>query len=108
MDKRVILYKTSDNREPVIDWLLSLKDRTTRERIQARIRRIEQGNFGDHKRFSGIIEIRFHFGKGYRLYCGEDGNIIVVLLFGGDKSSQSKGIEKALGYWREYHEQKKI
>ena len=79
-----------------------------RSRIETRINRIEQGNFGDHKRFQGIIEIRMDFGKGYRVYCGEDGNALIVLLIGGDKGSQEKDIEKALEYWRGYHEQKKI
>ncbi|OQA91431.1 MAG: hypothetical protein BWY26_00976 [Elusimicrobia bacterium ADurb.Bin231] len=108
MDKQVIIYKTNNNKEPFIEWLLSLKERITRERIQARIRRIEQGNFGDHKYFQGIIEIRLHFGKGYRLYCGEDGNKIVVLLIGGNKSNQGKDIKRALEYWEDYHAQKKI
>ncbi|HAM39103.1 MAG TPA: addiction module killer protein [Elusimicrobia bacterium] len=108
MNKNVIIYKTNKNKEPFIEWLLSLKDKEVRARIQVRIRRIEQGNFGDHKRFRGIIEIRLHFGKGYRLYCGEEGNAIVVLLIGGDKSNQDKDIKKALEYWENYHEQKKI
>ncbi len=52
--------------------------------------------------------MRLDFGKGYRLYCGEDGHTLVVLLMGGDKSSQGKDIKKALDYWRDYHEQKTI
>ena len=67
MDKNVVIYRTSNKREPFVEWLLSLKDKIIRERIQARIRRIEQGNFGDNKRFHGIIEVRLHSGKGYRL-----------------------------------------
>jgi putative addiction module killer protein len=86
---------------------LSLKDRITRARIQSKIRRIESGNYGDHKRFQGILEIKLDFGKGYRLYCGESGNTLVVLLLGGDKSTQEKDIKKALEYWEDYHEQKK-
>ncbi len=108
IDKIIILYKTRDNKEPFTEWLLSLIDTTVRFRIQTRIRRIELGNYGDHKRFHGIIELRFNFGKGYRLYCGEDGNSLVVLLTGGDKSSQGKDIHKALEYWEDYYEQKKF
>lgn len=107
MLKNISIYRTQYNKEPFIEWLLSLKDRVTRERIQARIRRIESGNYGDHKRFLGILEIRLDFGKGYRLYCGESGNTLVVLLIGGDKSTQEKDIRKALEYWEDYHEQKK-
>lgn len=103
MLKKVSIYKTCDNKEPFIEWLLSLKDRITREKIQARVRRIESGNYGDHKRFKGILEIRLDFGKGYRLYCGESGNTLVILLAGGDKSTQVKDIKKALEYWEDYN-----
>ena len=106
--KTVIVYRRQDNKEPFIDWLFSLRDLVTRHRIETRIDRIKQGNYGDHKRFQGIIELRLDFGKGYRLYCAEDGAALVVLLIGGDKGSQDKDIKKALDYWRDYHEQKKI
>ena len=107
MGKIVALYRTKDGDEPFVDWLLSLKDRVVKERIQARIRRIESGNYGDHKRFLGILEIRLDFGKGYRLYCGEKGNTLVVLLAGGDKSTQNKDIRRAIEYWEDYNEQEK-
>lgn len=108
VEKTVIVYETQDNKEPFTDWLFSLRDKITRYRIEARIDRIKQGNYGDYKRFCGIIELRLDFGKGYRLYCGEDGHTFVVLLIGGNKSSQDKDIKKALDYWRDYLEQKKI
>jgi len=107
-EKNIIVYKTLNGEEPFIEWLFSLHDKITRHRIETRIDRVRQGNYGDHKRFYGIIELRLDFGKGYRLYCGEDGHTLVILLIGGDKSSQDKDIKKALDYWREYHEQKKI
>lgn len=108
MEKSIIVYKTKDNKRPFSDWLFALRDATTRERIETRIDRIISGNYGDHKRFDGILEIRMQFGKGYRVYCGEDGHTIVVLLIGGDKSTQGKDIKKALEYLEDYHEQKKI
>ena len=107
MEKDVLVYRTPEGEEPFVEWLFSLKDKVTRYRIEARINRIEQGNYGDHKRFQGIVEIRLDFGKGYRLYCGEDGHTLVVLLSGGDKGSQEKDIAQAMDYWRDYHEQKK-
>ena len=107
-EKTVLVYKTQDNKEPFVDWLFSLRDKILRHRIEARIDRIRQGNYGDYKRFQGIIELRLDFGKGYRLYCGEDAKTLVILLIGGDKSSQDSDIKKALGYWRDYNEQKKI
>lgn len=103
-EKQIIVYKTPDGKEPFVEWLFSLRDKTNRHRIEARIDRMRFGNYGDHKRFKGIIEIRFQFGKGYRIYCAEDGDTIVVLLQGGDKSTQDKDIDKALKYWRDYNE----
>ena len=108
MGKTLVFYKTRDNKEPFNEWLVSFRDKTTQFRIQARLRRIETGNYGNHKRFLGLLEIRLDFGKGYRLYCCEDGNELVVLLIGGDKSSQDKDIIKALMYKEDYHDQKKI
>ena len=108
MKKNVIVYRTLEGDEPFTDWLFSLRDKTLRYRIETRINRIEQGNYGDHKRFQGIVEIRLGFGKGYRLYCGEDGDTLVVLLIGGDKSSQDRDITEAFDCWRDYYEQKKI
>jgi len=102
--KTVLIYKTSDGKEPFWDWLFSLRDKILRNRIEARIERLKHGNYGDHKRFGGIIELRLDFGKGYRVYCAEEGNKIVILLTGGDKSSQDKDIKEALEYWRAYHE----
>jgi putative addiction module killer protein len=76
----------------------------TRHRIETRVDRIKHGHYGDHKRFDNIIEISLNFGKGYRIYCGEDKDTIVILLQGGDKSTQKQDIQKALQYWRDYHE----
>ena len=50
----------------------------------------------------GVYELRFFFGSGYRVYFGEDGDKIVIILIGGDKSSQSRDIQKAQTYWKEY------
>jgi len=107
MTKTVILYSDRRRREPFTRWLLAVRDTTARYRIQARIRRIESGNYGDHRRFGGIIEFRLDFGPGHRIYAAEDGNTVVILLTGGDKSTQKKDIQKALEYLEDYHEQKK-
>ncbi|OGS18200.1 MAG: hypothetical protein A3J83_04220 [Elusimicrobia bacterium RIFOXYA2_FULL_40_6] len=105
--KKIVVYKTVNGKEPFNEWLFSLKDKTSRLRIHTRIRRIEDGNYGDYKKFLGLIEIRFDFGKGYRIYCVEDRQILVILLIGGDKDSQAKDINKALLYAEDYYEQKK-
>ena len=92
-----------NGKAPIIEWLNSL-DSITRKRINQRILRIEDGNFGDYKKLSDdISELRFTFGKGYRIYYTEENNKIILLINGGDKSKQSKDIEKAhelLEQWR--------
>ncbi len=76
-----------------------------RDRMQARLEKLEEGNFGDYKSVGeGVFELRFHFGSGYRIYFAQIGNAIVLLLCGGDKSSQTGDIERAKAYWREYKE----
>ena len=77
-------------------WIKSLKDRKTRLVINARIRRISTGNFGDAKSVGdGISELIIDYGPGYRVYFTRRNLEIVILLCGGDKSSQSKDIEAA-------------
>ena len=77
-------------------WFESLKDKQTARRIQTRIDRAEEGNFGDHKAVGeGVSEMRIHYGPGFRVYFTQHGLEIVILLAGGDKSSQSKDIETA-------------
>ena len=88
--KTIVVYKTQNDVEPVARWLFSLRDKIMRHRIETRIDRIRQENYGDHKRLHGIIELRLDFGKGYRLYCGEDGHTLVVLLMGGTKAPRRK------------------
>lgn len=101
--KTVLIYKTESGKVPFNIWLDSLRDRKTRQRILNRLFRVESGNYGDHKSVGdGVIELRFFFGAGYRIYFGEDGDKLVILLTGGDKSSQSEDIEQAKAYWKEY------
>ena len=65
--------------------------------------RLESGHYGDCKPVGeGVIELRFFFGPGYRVYFGEDGDTIVVLLCGGDKGNQNSDIRQAQDYWKEY------
>jgi len=101
--KTVIIYADSNGLEPFSKWLHGLRDGQTRRRILTRLRRVEQGHYGDCRLLQdGVYELRFAFGPGYRVYFGEDGDTIVVLLIGGDKDSQSKDIEHAKVYWKEY------
>lgn len=101
--KEIIIYANEDDSEPFTNWLNALKDKQAVKRIQTRILRLEQGNYGDYKSLKdGVLELRFMFGAGYRVYFGEDGDRLVLLLLGGDKSSQKQDIEQAKIYWKEY------
>lgn len=78
-------------------WLKSLRDLQAKERIFTRIRRLRDGNPGDVKPVGGgVSEMRIDYGPGYRLYFVQRGNTLIILLCGGDKSSQSQDIAKAL------------
>jgi putative addiction module killer protein len=77
-------------------WFDGLKDRRAKARIQARIDRVETGNFGDVAPVGeGVSELRIFYGPGYRVYCIQRGSVVVILLSGGDKSTQSLDIASA-------------
>ena len=77
-------------------WLTELKDRAGRLRILKRIDRLANGNPGDVKPVgSGVSELRLDVGPGYRVYYVQDGDVLILLLCGGDKSTQQKDIDKA-------------
>lgn len=103
--KQVVIFCDSNGNEPFSKWMDSLRNPPTRRRILKRLIRLENGNYGDVKAVGeGVSELRFFFGPGYRVYFGEDGDTIVVLLTGGDKSSQNQDIEQAKAYWKEYQQ----
>ena len=78
------------------DWFEGLRDLPGKRRVQARIDRAEDGNFGDCEPVGeGVSEMRIHYGPGYRVYFVQRGLEIVILLAGGDKSTQSKDIKVA-------------
>ena len=77
-------------------WFEGLKDRRAKARIQARIDRVEMGNFGDVAPVGeGISELRIFYGPGYRVYLKQRGPIVIILLSGGDKSTQASDITRA-------------
>jgi len=101
--KTIAIYETEDGKLPFKQWLDSLRDKTTIARINARLSRIEFGNFGDLRSVgNGVMELRLVFGSGYRIYYGLDGHKLVVLLTGGDKSTQDKDIKTAHNYSSDY------
>ena len=86
-------------------WFAKLKDPLTKNRILARLSRVEKGNFGDFKALeSNLFELRFFFGPGWCIYYTIKSNCIVLLLVGGEKSSQDKDIAKASELWAKLEE----
>lgn len=83
------------------NWLKGLKDIRAAARIEVRISRVELGNLGDVKFFDGIGELRVDYGPGYRVYFVQRGKVVVILLCGGDKSSQKSDVKKAIAMAKE-------
>lgn len=102
-EREVDYYGTEDGKHPFRDWLFSLKDSEGRHKIKTRIDRVILGNLGSCEPVGeGVMELKINFGPGYRVYFGQVGNKIVVLLNGGDKGSQAKDIKTAHTYWADY------
>ncbi len=77
-------------------WVFKLKDNTALLKIDVRLERLKQGNFGDVKSVGdGVSELRIDYGPGYRIYFTKQGNKIILLLCGGDKRTQDKDIKRA-------------
>jgi putative addiction module killer protein len=97
------IYTTEGGRVPFSEWLVSLRDNKARAKIRVRLDRVSLGNLGDcHGVGDGVQELRIDYGPGYRVYFGQVGSTIVLLLCGGDKNTQAKDIEQAKHYWNEY------
>ena len=101
--RKIVILRLDDGVSPFEDWLDSIRDSLLVRAIDSRITRVRDGNFGDHKSVGeGVFELRVHKGPGLRIYYGLDGENIVVLLGGGDKSTQENDIEEAKYLWRKY------
>ncbi|MEY3869879.1 MAG: hypothetical protein RLZZ338_3770 [Cyanobacteriota bacterium] len=85
------------------DWFESLRDPKAQYRIDLRLNRLQAGNFGDTRSVgAGVYELKIDYGPGYRVYFGQVGATIVLLLMGGDKSTQDQDIRHAIKYWNNY------
>ena len=101
--RKIQYYRASNGRRPFIEWFESIRDKNTQNRIDKRLERLEDGNFGDCQSVGGgVFELRLHFGPGYRIYFGQIDDTLVLLLCGGDKTSQATDIIGAKTYWIEY------
>ena|SRR5919205_1031996 len=99
----VRIFALESGKEPYSDWFKKLKDKRAQARIDVRIARVRTGNFGDCKSVGeDVYELRLDHGPGYRVYFGKIESTIILLLCGGDKSSQDDDIRKAKEYWQEF------
>lgn len=90
---------------PLEDWIKGIRDTQTRQRIQARLDRIERGNLGAYRNVGeGVSEFKLDFGAGYRIYFARTGGTLIILLVGGDKSTQDNDIKTARQLWKEYRD----
>jgi putative addiction module killer protein len=96
-------YQSSVGEPPFVEWLQGLHDRQARARIEARLARVAVGNLGDVEPVGdGVMELRIDWGPGYRVYFARLGQMIVLLLCGGDKRTQRRDINRAKGYFEDY------
>jgi len=96
----VFRYQTADGKEPLTEWLQSLRDKQAQAKVRIRLKRLEAGIFGDSESVGGgVLELREHLGAGYRVYFGRHGQAIVILLCGGTKKTQAADIKTAKEYW---------
>jgi putative addiction module killer protein len=83
--------------EEFSEWLKDLKDAMTRQRLNKRLRKVQLGNLGDVEPVGeGVYEMREHFGPGWRMYYVQRGEALIVVLGGGDKSTQQADINRAI------------
>jgi putative addiction module killer protein len=98
---KTVVHYLNDSGDPFDDWMESLTDPKVFAKVNVRLKRVAQGNFGDHAPVGeGVSELREHDGAGPRIYYGQVGDSI-ILLTGGTKKTQAKDIERAKGLWRE-------
>ena len=96
-------YVTAEGKNPFRKWLHALRDIGARAKIRVRLNRLRLGNVGDAKAVGGgVSELRIPYGPGYRVYFARAGSTVVLLLCGGDKSSQKSDIRTAKEYWLDY------
>lgn len=100
---QVEVYVDPNGSSPFEEWIESLVDRAAAARIRARLARVRLGNLGERRAVGeGVSELKFDFGPGYRIYFGQRGRTLVVLLCGGEKKHQGRDIARAKSHWADY------
>lgn len=103
MNQTILNYVLLTGQQPVEDWLAGMSDTKGRAKIRARINQFRAGNPGKNRMVGlGIMEMKIDFGPGYRVYYAKVGDQIILLLCGGDKTTQSADIKKAGEFLADY------
>lgn len=101
--RELLIYETEQGNTPFSFWLDSLRDREARAKIKKRLDRVMLGNFGDYRSVGdGIFELRINYGPGYRVYFAQVGILTILLLGGGDKSTQDQDIVQVKQFWVDF------
>lgn len=109
IERKAQEYQTEAGEAPFRDWLVSLKDARAKAKITKAVTQMEAGNFGDHKPItsgSGLQERRIDYGPGYRIYYITEGDELIILFAGSDKSDQQTSIDTAKKYLADYSARK--
>ncbi len=106
MPKFEIVHYCENGKDVFESWLKALRDKRAAVAIARRVKRLDVGNFGEHKPCrSGVWELKIDYGAGYRVYYSIIGTTVVLLLCAGDKKTQQKDIDRAIDYLRKYKEE---
>mgnify|MGYP005864368119 CR=1 FL=1 len=109
VERKAQEYKTEDGGAPFRDWLVNLKDARAKAKVTKAVTQMEAGNFGDHKPITdgnGLQERRIDYGPGYRIYYLTEGDELIILFAGSDKSDQQTSIDAAKEYLADYKARK--
>jgi putative addiction module killer protein len=105
IERQIKKIELENGRIPFNEWFDSLRDTKLQAAVDSRLARVRAGNFGDHKSVGGgVFELRISVGPGLRVYYGEQNKQIVILLGGGDKSTQSRDINRAKQLWQQWQQ----
>ncbi len=103
------IYVSADGDSPFSSWLEALFDRQASARIKKRLDRVTLGNWGDFRSVGeGVFEFRIDHGPGYRVYFAPIGQLVLLLLCGGDKSTQERDILKAKQFWANFKQDEHV
>ncbi len=104
-EREIRKLELENGRVPFDDWFQSLRDLRMQAAVDSRLARVRAGNFGDRNSVgAGVSELRINVGPGLRVYYGEHGKQLVILLGGGDKATQTRDINRAKQLWQQWRE----